>query len=378
MNPQAPGQIPPSGDLRVLLIIMGVLTCIMGFGCGCGMPAYIILFAITMASFPEASSGAMSPEDQAMVDMMQNMEGVFWLAGVFYLLAGAAVFWLGLGCCMCKRWSWKLMLSAGWMYIEIMVLSIGATMAMMIPMMNQVMAAATPPGSTAPTGSSSLGGIEAVMIGMTIVSLLVYSVPGIAVVIVFGLRNVRLTCEFRDQTPRWTDNIPVPVLIAWMTMITMGCSVAIFTPMYAGMISNFAMFDIPLLAGIFGALLIATLGLTSAWFLSKMKALGLVLGIAMILLATIGGMIYMGSFDVIGFYRQMGIPEADLEQMAKVMPAEISLRPTIAFSGGAVLVFLLSLIRYFLPGRGAHKGDDAGTYQPPAAAREQQMLEDAR
>lgn len=339
--------------MKVLLIIVGVIIALAGLGtiCGGGMYA-LMLTGMTeaMREFEAAvQSGEIEMDENAAElnsEFLKKLAPVIPLVSVAFMIASlmmaAAQIWLGVGTILCRRWSWKLLYSLGWLYTGWIVIS-GIAMLGFIPgylkMMEIMMELPSTMASSTGSGSGGSGAPAApptpppmptgMMGGLSVVwmlfSLAINAVPGVILIIVFGLRNVRLTCEMYDPEPRWTDKVPVPVLVMWLTAIGA-----------VGYLITFAIPSLPL-AGIFlptstvtliFAGLLVSIGLMAAVAYLTPKLNPLAWWILMIssVVSTALYLMFMTRLDietVWNWLAKLGVPESARTEFEKEMPPEL-------------------------------------------------------
>lgn len=115
-------------------------------------------------------------------------------------LVGAIVFgWLGVGSLLARRWARTLSLIAGWFWLLAGVFG-GVFLVFFMPRVFATLPGAQPGARAFAVGCMAVGwGLFFLLLPL-------------ALVLFYGSRNVRATCEARDPQPRWTDRCPAPVL----------------------------------------------------------------------------------------------------------------------------------------------------------------------
>lgn len=315
-----------------------------------------------------AADPSMSAEDKEMLKMFDSMKPMLWTAAGLYLLMGVGICWLGVGSCLCRRWAWKLLLAFGWLWTGMMAISV-VSILFLLPSFMGISTApppATPGASPVPPGMSMGVGI---VVG--IIEMVFLAVPGVVLIIIYNLRNVRVTCEFRDPTPRWTDSVPVPVLVVWLGL-TVGCVMLIvFSPVYAGIVPGMN-FGIPPVIGGAGSILIGILFGVSAWLISRLKPLGLFMAIGTMAGGWGSVAYFFGRLNIIDFYDQMGMPQQMLDEMSAIFPeGDLILWPSMVATGFFVIGYLVWTSRYFFAraessGGASSSGRGLSPYEPPS------------
>lgn len=116
----------------------------------------------------------------------------------FYVLLGGALIGIGVGLCRCLRWARALMLALSWTWL----IAGSGTLLFMLLLLPRLMAARP----DMPGGALVQGILFAVMGFIYIV------VPGLHIVFLRG-PHAEATCRRYDPRERWTDRLPLPVLV---------------------------------------------------------------------------------------------------------------------------------------------------------------------
>jgi hypothetical protein len=230
------------------------------------------LFGMVMVAFVSVSGigGIGGGANKAAV--LRGLSAMLVAIGLY-----GSLIWIGIGCCQGKRWVRPLVLVGSVIAITTGVVSIVPMSWTVLRIFSQTMAAppttapAFGPGATAPPVFAAIGGIVGVM--MAIAMMLV--VPG-CMFHFFRRETVRQSLEMTDPRPRWTDNIPLP-LLGWVVASVMFG----FGDILAGLNGIYPFFDAiitgPIVAGamaVIGMLLIA-----GGWLSYRRSMLGWLLSI---------------------------------------------------------------------------------------------------
>jgi hypothetical protein len=192
--------------------------------------------------------------------------------------------------------------------------------------------------------------VQVVMLGTMGCMYLV--VPGIFISF-YQSAHVKATCEFKDPHVRWTDNCPLPVLALSLLLGFGAASTMIFSVCCGGVIPFFGI----LLKGVPGALVI--LGVTLlfaylAWATYKLKMGAWWTTLAVYGVLGISTIVTFSRINMMEFYREMDVPEQQLELMRKSGMVERMNMPLMMGVSFAVLVaFMLWVRRYFVAGSAA-------------------------
>lgn len=337
--------MPPYQDHKVLLVVFGILICLSSLACGCGGSGYMMFAGFALESI--TSQDPSFPKE--MLPLMQNMRPVMLATALFYLALGAAFTWLGVGSCLCRRWARKLLEAMGWAWTAAMALAL-LNVLLFLPSifgMMEGMMASVPSSPSSPPPPAGFGSGMAVMVSVIyVVEFLFAAVPGVILLLVYRMRSVRQTCDYRDPVARWTDKVPVPVLVGWIVLVGMAAAALLMLPAYPFMAKIYGMkipsaLGIPLMGGL--GILLAF----SAWCLSRMKVLGLWLAIGALAGIHALALSQMSHLDMAAMFREMGMPAKEMEEMAKAFSKPFALWPGMVLSGAVMTGFFLSLLRCF-------------------------------
>lgn len=187
-------------DRRTGLILFGILEIFLGLGCG--LMALVMVFGAAAA--PQAAGAPMR--------MMLPL-------AFLYLAVAAGFITIGIGSIMALRWAHALALAFSWWWLVIGVLTCFALLAMMPRML-----ATLPPDQAA---------AKPFMIGcMSATTGLFFLLLPLAFVLFYRSPNVKATVEARDPVHRWTDDVPLPLLVFALWMIAGGAAMVLCSPIY--------------------------------------------------------------------------------------------------------------------------------------------------
>lgn len=230
-------------DCRAGLIIFGIIEILIGAFCALMIP--LMVFGMM--------AGQMAGQDQAMQPLMM-VPGM-----LFYLIIAVWFIWLGIGSVKCRRWARTTLLVTSWMALVFGL----AGVAYWFYFAPRIFAAIAEQGN-APAPMMD------VMRTVTTVFMFVFYVLGpSALVLFYGNRHVKATCEARDPQTRWTDRCPPQVLALSYMFVLWGVS---FLSMFA------YKFTVPffgrVLSGAAGAAVtipVSVITVWAAWGLYKLK-----------------------------------------------------------------------------------------------------------
>ncbi len=199
----------------ILVILSGLVFLALAAGCAFGGP-------VLLDKMPKNAFESM----QALpFDFMSVMKNVLLAYGVAIALPGIFQVWLGFGSVLAKRWAVKLLHATGWYLIGMGVMqAIGQLL--MIPMsisLNESIESFGAGAATSP-GLGSGGGMLVLEFVGAIVNavgyLITFAGPGALLVVVYGRKNVELTCRYHDPSTSWTDAVNFRVLILWVLLFS--------------------------------------------------------------------------------------------------------------------------------------------------------------
>ncbi len=173
----------PYKDRSSALVAFGILELLFALGCLFFIGTLLVSTRLHPANMPPGYS----PPNLA-------------LASMVYLVGAVAFAWLGVGSILARRWARALSLAVGWLWLAFGVV-VGVFLLVLAPRIFAAMPAL-------PSSGARAGALGCLALTWTIPFLLL----PLALVLFYGGRNVRRTCEARDPQPRWTDRCPVPVL----------------------------------------------------------------------------------------------------------------------------------------------------------------------
>lgn len=345
---------PPSTNLRPLCIVMGILMCLGSLGCLCGGGFYggAIMSIQTMAE------NMLEIDDPATLDIIDQLNPVAVKAGLTLVIMTITItvvgMWLGIGSMMCRRWAQKLLLAMGWTWAAFQVMSFISTI-ITIPAalkFNQaIQGIATPGAGAAPMGASGVADVI-----QQIITQIGSLVPPVILIIVYGLRNVKLTCWHADTKTRWTDDVPTPALAVWIAFIWG----LLFFIGGAPITHNLGFAFGTILTGptaiAFFALQIV-ICVVAAFLIAKRNIVGWVIAVVSIPTFYISGALAMKNWDTVEFIRAFGVPSNLVDDLVKTAPAEIwpaindlmtAQWMAMAFYAVAILIFLIAFRRSFV------------------------------
>ena len=298
------GAIPPATEERAYrdrypaLVCFGVLEILLGLLALVGVGSMILASALAHGSAlgmaPKALGPAIAP----------------------YLAAAVFFVWMGVGSILARRWARALVLISSWMWLGCGLIGI-ATLVLFFPSMRAQMSGslAGPPGSPSPLSAADTTHIASVAEGcvLAVLALLSVALP-LALALFYGSRHVKATCEARDPRPRWTDRCPLPALglsllhgTGALSLLVLALGYRVF-PIFGVILSGWH----ALVASLAFSLLLA--GMARATYHLRAWAWWAA-GCLWCFSALSSAVMFLRPFDWEDFYRQMGFPAQQYEQM---------------------------------------------------------------
>jgi hypothetical protein len=175
-------------DRKTGLVVFGILQIIHG-GFFALMVPFMVMGMIASAALRNSSA---PPINTRMIIP----------AILFYVLVAVWFIWMGIGSIKTRRWARALILVSSWLWL---ICGIGGLvfMLLLMPQMYDQM------GRTGQIPPEAAAVMKYVMMGFMTVFYVI--IPAV-LVLFYGGKNVKATCEFRDSQVRWTDKCPLPVL----------------------------------------------------------------------------------------------------------------------------------------------------------------------
>ncbi len=247
-----------------------------------------------------------------------EMGGQFVARSLFstvLLLGGIATVFitLGIGSIKARRWARALSLCLGWIGLAMglvgCVFLVWALPGIEISMQQ----AARRTGQELPHVA-----LLVAKIGMVVFTVVFYLVIPGALVLFYRTRHVKLTCEARDPTPRWTDRCPLPVLAIVLIQLYAAVAMLVTAPTYG---RAFPLFG-SMLTGVPATILYIGFSALSVYLadgLYKLRLQALWLYMVVVVIFATNAVISFSGGKLIAYYEAIGISGAQLQQI-KAMP----------------------------------------------------------
>lgn len=175
-------------DMKTGLVVFGILLIIFGGFCTLMVP--FAIFGMIASVFLDKSSAA-------------GMSPTMMIPGILvYVVAAVWFIWMGIGSIKARRWARALLLVTSWIWL---VGGIGGLIYLLLFM----------PDMFDKMGENKQipAGVALIVkyVAMVFSTVFYVIIPGV-LVLFYGSKNVKATCEFRDPPVRWTDKCPLPAL----------------------------------------------------------------------------------------------------------------------------------------------------------------------
>ena len=310
-------------DMKTGLLVFGILQIIFGGFCALMIP--FMIFGMIMSAFIDSSAAA-------------PMRPTMMIPGILIYVAAAAWFiWMGIGSLKARRWARALLLVTSWIWL---VGGIGGFIFILLVMPD--MFEKMGENEQIPAGAAIF--MKYAMTGFMAVFYVI--IPGV-LVLFYGSKNVKATCEFRDRQVRWTDKCPLPVLASSLMFGFWAASIP-FTGFYGWAIPFFG----SILGGMRGAAVGLAVMLLSgyiAWGTYRLNIKAWWGAVLLIVGWAVSVGVTFSRVSMLDYYEKMNFPEQQLEIMKQYsLPQGYSMA---LFSGLWLVGFLGYLLytrRYFV------------------------------
>ena len=278
---------PGFKDRKTGLVVFGILQIIFGGFCVLQIP--FMIFVMIASAFVESSA-------------FETMRPTIMIPAILlYVVLAVWFIWMGFGSIKARRWARALVLVTSWIWL---VGGIGGLVYLLLFM---------------PDMFDKTRGIEQMPAGaalivkyFTIFFMAVFYVIVPAVLVLFyGSKNVKATCELRDPQVRWTDKCPLPVL-ALSLIFGFWAASMLFIGFYGWAIPFFGF----VLSGMRGAAVglgVMLLSACIAWGTYRLNIKAWWGAVLLIVGWAVSGSITFSRVSMLDYYEKMNFPEQQLE-----------------------------------------------------------------
>ncbi|MFH0889430.1 MAG: hypothetical protein V1871_09520 [Planctomycetota bacterium] len=316
-------QCPDFRDRKIGLVIFGILEIIFGAFCALLVPFMMVgmILSATLNKNPDTSMSV----------------GLIILSVLFYSALAVWFIWMGIGSIKARRWARALLLVSSWFWFISGINGLISILVLMPDMFTQMAQSGQMPKEAAVI-------IKYVMLGFLAVFFII--IPGV-LILFYGSRNVKKTCESRDPQIRWTDKCPLPVLAVSLISVLWAVSM-LFLGFFGWTIPFFGY----ILNGIAGAgVVLALILLLSyiAWGTYKLSIKAWWCAMIVTIVWAISTGITFSSVSLLDFYAKMNFPKQQLEMMKQYsLPQYSNMALYFGIWVIAFLGYLLYIRRYFV------------------------------
>lgn len=310
-------------DKKTGLVAFGIIQIIFGGFCVLAVPFMILgMLASTISG-----KGTTAPMNARM--MVPSV--------LFYALLAVWFIFMGIGSIKARRWARALLLVSSSVWL---ICGIGGLifMFLFIPSMYDQMAKNTQ------MPRSAVIVMKSVMVGFMTVF---YVIIPAALVLFYGNKNVKATCEFRDPQVRWTDKCPLPVLA--VSLISGIWAVSMLFMGFYGWTMPFFGFILSGMTGAGAALIVMLLSAYVAWGTYRLDIKAWWCSLLLTITWALSTSITFSRVSIWDFYEKMNFPKQQLDMMRQYDMLQTS---TLAVLAGlwslGLLAYLLYIRRYFV------------------------------
>ena len=309
-------------DRKTGLVVFGILQIIFGGFCALMVP--LMIFGMIASTVLDNSAAApMSPT------MMIPALLLYVLLAVWFIC-------MGIGSIKARRWARALVLVSSWFWLISGVSGL-IFMLLLLPDMYEKMGES---GQMPPVVARIM---KYVLTGFMTVFYVI--IPAV-LVLFYGSKNVKATCEFRDPRVRWTDKCPLPVLALSFIFGFWAVSIP-FTVFYGSAIPFFGF----ILTGLSGAgvvLLVMLVAGYVAWGTYRLSINAWWCAVLLITAWALSTAITFSRVSILDFYEKMNFPEQQLDTMKQLSISQDYMVLFLVLWAVAFLGYLLYTRRYFV------------------------------
>jgi len=289
---------PEFKDRSVWLVVFGIFQILLGAICALMVP--LMILAMVAAANLEKSAGG------------NIIAGTQISGALLFLILAVWFIWMGIGSIKAKRWARALILTTSCIWLVCGLIGFIVVVVFMPEILDLMERSGQLLHKPANIRSSFKIGIYIAMVPMSVIFLII---PGF-LVLFYGSKNVKTTCEFRDQNIRWTDKCPLPVLAL---SLWFGFSAIITVlPAFQGCVIPLFGF---ILSGFPGAVVIFVNELLLVyliWGTYKLKMTAWWGAVAYVVVWSISAIITFSRMDFMEFYEKMNYSEQQLERLRQL------------------------------------------------------------
>jgi len=254
-----------------------------------------------------------------------------------YVLLAVWFLWMGIGSIKARRWARALILVSSWVWLVVGIIGMVFGIIFM-PNIYEQMAK----NGRIPAAMASV--MTILLLGLLFVIYIV--VPG-ALVLFYGSRHVKATCEQRDPQVRWTDRCPPPVLAVSLLFALGTC----FMPLmgFYGWALPFFGTILTGPAGATVALVLMVVCAYVAWGSYHLKVPAWWAALLLVITWGVSAGITFSRVDLMDLYAKLNYTAEQLEMMKTYMPNPSAMLVVFGLWGIVALSYLIYIRKFFTP-----------------------------
>ncbi len=310
-------------DRKTGLVVFGILHIIFGGFCALMVP--FMIFGMIASTVLDKSAAA-------------PMRPTMMIPGLLlYILMAVWFICMGIGSIKARRWARALILVSSWLWL---ISGMGGLIFMLL-LMPDIYGRMGENGQMPPEVARIMKYV------MTVFMTVFYVIIPAVLVLFYGSKNVKATCEFRDSRVRWTDKCPLPVLALslmfgfWAVSMPLtgfyGCAIPIFGFILTGLSGAGVVLLVMLLAGYI------------AWGTYRLSINAWWCAVLLITAWALSTAITFSRVSILDYYEKMNFPEQQLDIMKQYNISQDYMVLFLSLWAVGFLIYLLYTRRYFVP-----------------------------
>jgi len=310
-------------DRKTGLVVFGILHIIFGGFCALMVP-FMIFGMIASTVLDNSAAAPMRPA------MMIPALLLYVLLAVWFIC-------MGIGSIKARRWARALVLVSSWLWLISGISGLIFILLLMPDMYDRMGESERMPPELA----------RIMKYVMTAFMTVLYVIIPAVLVLFYGSKNVKATCEFRDSRVRWTDKCPLPVLALSLIFGFWAVSMP-FTLFYGSAIPFFGF----ILTGLSGAgvvLLVILLAGYVAWGTYRLSINAWWCAVLLITAWALSTAITFSRVSILDFYEKMNFPQQQLDIIEQYSISQDYMVLFLGLWAVGLLGYLLYTRRYFVP-----------------------------
>jgi hypothetical protein len=310
-------------DRKTGLMVFGIFEILFGAFCALMVP----LMAVGMLVASKAPGQQVQPKM-----MVASL--------LFYVVIAVWFVWVGIGSILARRWARALILVTSWFWLVAGLMGLGF-MVWFGPQMFAQM------GKAGQMPEAIVTAVKYITIGFSIVFYVM--IPGV-LVLFYGNRNVKATCERYDTKIRWTDGCPLPVL-GVSIMCAFGAASMLIMGFYGWVMPLFG----TILSGAAGAAAAIAFMAVLAYVARGTYRLDITawrVAVLLVIFWSVSTVVTFSRVSIIEFYEKMNFPPQQIEMMKPFVGSmQTGMVPLMGIWAAVIIAYLVYVMKYFLPAK---------------------------